>query len=49
MESAKECDLLLNDCAQQMDCIQQQIERITGAIKADGPQLGHTEKLKILI
>lgn len=48
MDHAKECDLLLNDCAQQVDSIQQRIERIKTAIKAEGAKPEHAEELRIL-
>lgn len=48
MDHTKECDLLLNDCAQQVDSIQQRIERIKTAIKAEGAKPEHAEELRIL-
>ncbi len=48
MDCAKECDLLLNDCGQQLDSIQQHIQRIKSAIQKDGAKPENAEELKIL-
>jgi peptidoglycan hydrolase CwlO-like protein len=47
-ECAKECDLLLRNCAQEVDSIQQRIQRIKKAIEANGAKPEHAEELKIL-
>lgn len=47
-ECAKECDLLLRNCAQEVDSIQQRIQRIKKAIDANGAKPEHAEELKIL-
>ena len=47
-ECVKECDLLLSDCAMQVDSIQQRIERIRTAIKTSGAKPEHTAELKVL-
>jgi len=47
-ECAKECDLLLRNCAQEVDSIQQRIQRINKAIDANGAKPEHAEELKIL-
>ena len=47
-ECAKECDLLLRNCAQEVDSIQQHIQRIKKAIEIYGAKPEHVEELKIL-
>jgi len=47
-ECEKECDLLLRNCAQEVDSIQQRIQRIKTAIKAYGAKPEHVEELKLL-
>lgn len=47
-ECAKECDLLLRNCAQEVDSIQQRIQRIKKAIEANGAKPENAEELKIL-
>jgi len=47
-ECAKECDLLLRNCAQEVDSIQQRIQRIKAAIKVYGAKPENVEDLKIL-
>ncbi len=48
MDCAKDCDLLLKNCAQEVDSIQQRIERIKAAIKAEGAKPEHAAELRIL-
>jgi len=47
-ECAKECDLLLRNCAQEVDSIQQRIQRIKKAIETYGAKPEHDEELKLL-
>ena len=47
-ECAKECDLLLKDCAMEIDTIQQRIDRIKTAIKNEGATTYTVEELKTL-
>jgi hypothetical protein len=47
-ECAKECDLLLRNCAQEVDSIQQRIQRIKKAIEVNGAKPENVEELKIL-
>src|SRR6185369_4688295 len=47
-ECAKECDLLIRNCAQEVDSIQQRIQRIKKAIEANRAKPEHVEDLKIL-
>ena len=35
-DCAKECDLLLKECAKEVDSIQQRVKKIKAAIKKDG-------------
>lgn len=44
----KECDMLLKDCAMQVDSIQQRVEKIKSAIKANGANPEHVDELKAL-
>jgi len=47
-ECAKECDLLLRNCAQEVDSIQQHIKRIKTTIKTEGAKPEHIQELKTL-
>lgn len=47
-ECAKECDLLLRNCAQEVDSIQQRIEKIKAAIKANGAKPENQDELRLL-
>lgn len=47
-ECAKECDLLLRSCAQEVDSIHQRIQRIKKAIETTGAKPEHAEELRIL-
>ena len=47
-DCAKECELLLVDCAMQVDSIQQRVQKIKSAIAANGAKPEHAEELKIL-
>lgn len=47
-DCAKECDLLLRNCALEVDSIQQRIERIKKAIDTYGAKPENLEELKIL-
>ncbi|MBI5655457.1 MAG: hypothetical protein HZC44_00965 [Geobacter sp.] len=48
VECAKECDLLLRNCAQEVDSIQQRIQRIKKAIETNGAKPENLEELRIL-
>lgn len=47
-DCAKECDLLLRNCAQEVDSIHQRIQRIKKAIETTGAKPEHAEELKLL-
>ena len=47
-DCAKECELLLADCAIQVDSIQQRVQKIKAAIKANGAKPENLEELRIL-
>lgn len=47
-ECAKECDLLLRDCALEVDSIQQRIQKIKKAIETSGAKPEYAEELKML-
>lgn len=47
-DCAKECEMLLKDCAMQVDSIQQRVEKIQSAIKANGAKPDHLDELKVL-
>lgn len=47
-DCARECDLLLRDCAKEVDNIQQRTEKIKAAIKANGAKPENLEELKLL-
>jgi hypothetical protein len=47
-DCARECDLLLADCAQQVDSIQQRVQKIKAAIAANGAKPENAEELRIL-
>lgn len=48
VECEKECDLLLRNCAQEVDSIQQRIQRIKNAIEANGAKPENAEELRLL-
>jgi peptidoglycan hydrolase CwlO-like protein len=48
VECEKECDLLLRNCAQEVDSIQQRIQKIKKAIEANGAKPENVEELKLL-
>jgi hypothetical protein len=47
-DCARECDLLLKECAIQVDSIQQRVKKIKSAIKANGAKPENLDELKIL-
>ena len=47
-QCARECDLLLKDCGQEVDSIQQRIQKLQTKIKAEGASTYTLEELKIL-
>lgn len=47
-DCARECDLLLKECAIQVDSIQQRVQKIKAAIKANGAKPENAEELRIL-
>lgn len=47
-DCARECDLLLRDCANEVDSIQQRTEKIKAAIKANGAKPENLEELRLL-
>jgi uncharacterized coiled-coil DUF342 family protein len=47
-DCARECELLLKNCAQEVDSIQQRIQRIKKAIETNGAKPEHAEELKKL-
>lgn len=47
-DCAKECDLLLRDCGQEVDSIQQRIKKLQTKIKEEGASKYTLEELKIL-
>lgn len=44
----KECDLLIRDCAREVDSIQQRIKKIKAAIAANGAKPENQEELRLL-
>ena len=48
IQCQKECDLLLKDCAKEVDGIQQQIKKLRGAIKKDGADQAKLDEIKAL-
>ena len=47
-DCAKECDLLLKECAKEVDSIQQRVKKIKAAIKAGGAKPENAEELRLL-
>jgi len=47
-DCAKECDMLLKECAKEVDSIQQRVKKIKAAIKKDGAKPENREELKTL-
>lgn len=47
-DCARECDLLLKDCALQVDSIQERIQKIKAAIEANGAKPENAEELRVL-
>ena len=47
-QCARECDLLLRDCGQEVDSIQQRIKKLQTKIKDEGASTYTLEELKIL-
>jgi peptidoglycan hydrolase CwlO-like protein len=47
-DCARECDLLLRNCAQEVDSIQERIQKIKKAIDANGAKPENLEELRIL-
>lgn len=47
-QCAKECELLLKDCNQEVDSIQQRIQKIKSAIETNGAKPEHRADLIIL-
>lgn len=47
-DCARECDLLLKECAIQVDSIQQRVQKIKAAIAANGAKPENLEELKLL-
>lgn len=47
-DCAKECDMLLRDCAKEVDSIQQRVQKIKAAIAANGAKPENAEELRIL-
>ena len=47
-QCAKECELLLKNCALEVDSIQQRMQKIQAAIKENGAKPADLENLKIL-
>lgn len=47
-DCARECDLLLRDCANEVDSIQQRVKKIEAAIKANGAKPENLDELRIL-
>lgn len=47
-DCARECDLLLKECAIQVDSIQQRVQKIKAAIEANGAKPENAEELRIL-
>jgi peptidoglycan hydrolase CwlO-like protein len=47
-QCAKECEMLLRDCAHEVDSIQQRIQRIQSEIKDKGATTYSLDELKIL-
>lgn len=47
-DCAKECDMLLKNCAQDVDTIQQKIQKLKGAIKQEGADQAKLGEIRIL-
>jgi len=47
-QCAKECEMLLKNCAQEVDSIKQRITKLKAAIKKDGADQQKLEDLKVL-
>lgn len=47
-QCARECDLLLKDCAQEVDSIHDRIQKLQSAIKEKGADTYTQEELKLL-
>lgn len=47
-DCAKECELLIRDCTKEIDSIQQRVEKIKAAIKANGAKPENQEELRLL-
>jgi len=47
-DCARECDLLLKECAQQVDSIHERIQKIKSAIETNGAKPENLEELKLL-
>lgn len=47
-DCAKECELLIRDCTNEVDSIHQRIEKIKAAIKANGAKPENLEELRLL-
>lgn len=47
-DCARECDLLLKDCAIQVDSIHQRVQKIKAAIEANGAKPENAEELRLL-
>ncbi|MCM0081760.1 hypothetical protein L4X63_09180 [Geomonas sp. Red32] len=47
-DCTKECEMLLKNCAQEADSIQERIGRIKEAIKRDGADQAKVDELKVL-
>jgi peptidoglycan hydrolase CwlO-like protein len=48
IQCQKECDMLLKDCAKEVDSIQQQIKKLRVAIKKDGADQAKLDEIKAL-
>lgn len=47
-DCAKECDMLLKNCAQDVDTIQQKIQKLKSAIKQEGADQAKLGEIRIL-
>lgn len=47
-DCSKECDLLIRDCMKEVSSIQQRIDKIKEAIKANGAKPENQEELRLL-
>jgi hypothetical protein len=48
VQCAKDCDMLLKNCSQDVDSIQQKIEKLKAAIKKDGADQQKVAEVKAL-